>query len=321
LGTKEQGINADPPTWLGQATNYISFAFVDPTEIATIGDAALPKIMIDHAKTLKAQGMQVSISIGGATYGSRWTFLSSAKAAEDAAVVCAGWAKKYGVGIEIDYEGGGSWGVRGGEATVSSEMLNIGVFIEKFRELVPVGTGLLTIDVYAAQGGNPCLTYLINRYIPGMLTKTPDWITGGVPVTVVTNNRTLDFINIMVAGDDDAGSVQAYIDGYVGPKAQVGNKYNAGHILAPVPAGRVAISMIAGHSCAAKNSNLEAIVAYANKIGLVGIMQWAVGLYGCTKGNPHSLYISDWDCKFDPACPGLVDGKKSFLGANTSVAL
>jgi hypothetical protein len=280
-----------------------------------MGDKALPQIMIDHAKMLKAQGLAISISIGGATYGNHWSWLSSKAAAEAAAVVAAGWSKKYGVGIEIDYEGGASWTVSGGTASASSSMLNMGAFIEKFRELVPVGSGLLTMDVYAAQGGNPGLTYLINRYIPGMLTTTPDWITGGVPVTVVDNNKTLDFINIMVAGGDSASGIQTFIEGYVGPKAQVGTKYNPGHILAPVPASRAAISMIAGHSCAGSNANLETVVAYSKKIGLKGIMQWAVGSYGCTKGNPHSLYISDWDCQFDDKCPGLIDGKKSFLSA------
>jgi hypothetical protein len=273
--------------------------------------------MIANARELQAQGIVTSVLIGGATYSADWTFLKSAQAAKAAADVCAGWTKRHGVGIEIDYEGGASWDVHGGTATASANMLNMGVFIERFRDLVPVGKGLLTLDVYAAQGGNPGLTYLINRYIPGMLTTTPDWITGGVPVTVVGNNKTLDFINIMVAGGDDAAGVEAYIDGYVGPKAQVSTQYMASRIMAPVPPDRVCISMIAENSCAEDDSNLEALVAYAQKVELLGIMQWAVGTYGChgTQPGNKQWQIGDWDCKYTPACPGLLKGKAKFLGA------
>lgn len=242
--------------------------------------------------------------------------------------------KKYQLGIEIDWEGVGGWSVSwGGTAHVSANMLNLGAFIERYRELVPVGEGLLTLDVYAAQGGNPALTYLVNRYVPGMPAKAPDWIKAGPPVTAVTNNHTLDFINIMVGGDDDAKSVEAYMDGYVGPTAEVASQYNSGRILSPVPPGRVCISMIADHSCddaayssyarsksnsnskSKKNSNLELLIAAVKERELLGIMQWAIGTYGCDGTEPGNKQwqIGDWDCKYTPACPGLIAGKKSFL--------
>jgi hypothetical protein len=111
--------------------------------------------------------------------------------------------------------------------------------------------------------------------------------------------------------------VEAYIDGYVGPKAQVSTQYMASRIMAPVPPDRVCISMIAENSCAEDDSNLEALVAYAQKVELLGIMQWAVGTYGChgTQPGNKQWQIGDWDCKYTPACPGLLKGKAKFLGA------
>lgn len=79
--------------------------------MTTMGNASLPAIMIKHAAMLKSQGMEVSLSMGGETFGGHFSWLKSASAAKTAAQVAAGWAKQYGVGIEIDYEGNCAWWV------------------------------------------------------------------------------------------------------------------------------------------------------------------------------------------------------------------
>jgi hypothetical protein len=299
------------PTWIKDAANFISIAFVQPSEITSLGDKALTFAMVTHIKQLQAMGLYVVISIGGASFSGDWDFLADRNQTENAANVAVGWAQKHNVGIEIDYEGSGGWTCGKNKATVATPLLNIGHFIETFRSAVPVGKGVLTLDVYAAQGGGPGLTYLINRYLPGSST-TPDFCAGS-EAGLVTNGKTLDFINIMVAGSDDPKTIQTFVEGYVGKNAQIAGSGNAQRIFSPVLPSRATVSMNARDNCAT-SGNLLPVVEYARKIGLRGIMQWAIAPYGCGPGSWNNpLRVSDWDCNCNANSPGMIAGKAAFL--------
>jgi hypothetical protein len=299
--------------WINQAANVISLSFIDPG--ALLSADALPLAYEEHVQKLTKAGKTVMFSIGGASFSDRWLFLSSKSQSMQAAEVCAGWAKKYGVGIEIDYEGddaqSAGWQVRNGVSSVSSTFANLGVFIEHFRSLVPMGQGHLSLDVYASQGGAPCLSYFANRYLPGMPTSNPSWITSGADVGLKLH--ALDWVNIMVAGGDSYTSTKAFLDGYVGANAHVANQYNPVGIVAPIDAGRATISMIASHHCKSYDSDLKSLVGYVKQTGVKGIMFWAIAPFGCNSAS-SPLKVADWDCSCNANAPGLVAGKSALVG-------
>lgn len=265
-------------------------------------------------RALTRKGLKVLFSIGGASFANRWSFLRSAAAARAAASVCAGWAKKYGVGIEIDYEGpdaeSAGWSVNQGISKISATFMNLAVFIEEFRKHVPFGTGTLTMDLYASQGGAPCLSYFANRYLPGMPADNPNYIKGGDPVGL--KMKALDWINIMVAGSDSFSTSKEFLDGYVGSNAHVANQYNPVGITKALEASRATISLIASNHCQAYDSGLSQMVQYVRSQGVKGIMFWAVAPFGCDSAE-SPLRVADWKCSCNDASPGLVAGKKALL--------
>lgn len=303
------------PTWLSSSVSLVSLAFISPAEIHSNGLQALPQAFINHAQSLRANNIPVMFSIGGAAFAQSWTFLDSAQDAKAAAQVAANWSLTYDVGIEIDYEGSGDFSVSGGVVRVAPQLANLGVFIEEFRSIVPMGKQLLTLDVYAAQGGGPGLTYLINSYLDGQPTTNPKWVKSGDDRLL---QPALDFINIMVAGGDDSASIKSYIEGYVGPNAAVATEWNTERINAPVSAERAMISMIASNHCGASlDSGLSDVINYIQSTNkLRGIMLWAVAPFGCP-GDDYDpvLKIGDWDCSFNTACPALSEAKSRLSNA------
>jgi hypothetical protein len=308
--------SAQDPAWLAGAGNFVSVAFIDPAAIDSVGDDALPTAFRDHVGALTGAKLTTMFAVGGMVFSQKWTFLASAARARAAAKVCAGWAKRYGVGIEIDYEGPdggyGGWGVTwDGVSTLSPTFQNLAVFIEAFREEVPFGSGLLTLDVYASQGGGPCLGYFLNRYLPGMPASNPPWVKSGAAVGLKA--PMIDHVNIMVATGDSADEAIGYLDGYVGPGAKVATQNNPVGISAPLPEGRATISLISGHHCAKLDSDMAKVIAHVKQVKAKGIMTWAIAPFGC-EHNTDPLHISDWDCQYNASCPGLALAKARLLG-------
>jgi hypothetical protein len=297
------------PVWLPKSINLASLAFINPAEIQSMGTNGLPPAFISHTAKLQQQGVEVVYSIGGAAFADSWTWLSSSAAAQAAAQVCANWSNTYNVGIEIDYEGTASqngfsvnWQ---GAISLSTELANLGVFIETFRSLVPFGTKKLTMDVFAAQGGGPGLTYLINSYLADMPSTNPSWVTSGSDKLIIPG---LDWINIMVAGGDSATETISYMQGYAGPNANVATQWNQERITAPVPANRAMISMIASNHCGASiDSDLNQVITYMKSgstgSNFQGLMFWAVAPFGCPGAEMDPvLRIGDWNCDADASC-------------------
>jgi hypothetical protein len=310
--------NTQDPIWLSKSVTMASLAFISPSEIQTKGVDALPEAFKNHATKLRSEGIEVLFSIGGAAFSNDWTWLSSSSAAKAAAQVCANWSLAYDVGIEIDYEGNGDYSVNNGVVSVGEPLLNLGVFIEEFRRLVPFGTKALTMDVYASQGGGPGLTYLINSYLADMPTENPSWVKSGSDKLIIPG---LDWINIMVAGGDDASEIMGYIQGYAGPNANVATQWNTERITAPVPASRAMISMIASNHCGSSvDTGLQSIISYLKSgsqgADLKGIMFWAVAPFGC-EGSEYDpvLKIGDWDCNFNNACPAFELARNELVSA------
>lgn len=127
LGTKMNNHTTDPP-WITAQSSQINFVslsckllhiataaaiicvyqllVVNPHEIYTDGEAALPQSIINHLSSFK--NTPTMIAVGGATFKDDWTFLKTTADTKKAAAVCASWSKKYNVGIEVDYEGDAS---------------------------------------------------------------------------------------------------------------------------------------------------------------------------------------------------------------------
>jgi hypothetical protein len=226
--------------------------------------------------------------------------------------VCAGWAQKYQVGIEVDYEGiatqNGGWGVSwDGVSTVMDELQNLGLFIETLKSLMPEGHPV-SLDVFADQGGGPGLTWIMNRYVPGMPTSERPWITSGVPTTFKV--AALDYVNIMVGTTNAPATVKGYIDNYVGPNAQVASKSTPMHINAGLSGEYATVGLKAGDACEGGPA-VPAVLEYASKMAggpMRGAMFWAVAPYGCCPGCWISpLHISYWNCSYDATCPGLTN--------------
>ena len=301
------------PSWLSQSINFASLAFISPAEIVSKGVDALPQAFINHTTNLQGQGIPVVFSIGGAAFANSWNFLSSQQSTIQVATVCAQWAKTYNVGIEIDYEGNAAENgfTMSGNGTVilQSEMENLVRFVETFRKMIPMGskTQTLSLDVYASQGGGPGLTYLINRFVPGMPTVNPTWVKQGENRFVLPG---LDWVNIMVAGGDAGSDMISYVKGYVGETALVSTEWNPARINAPVPPERVRISMIASHHCGQTiDPDLETVLTFITNDStyrLDGLMFWAVAPFGCGgKDSDPQLTIGDWNCENNNACPAF----------------
>ena len=323
-GTYPSSSDQDP-AWLDGAANTVSLAFIDPSELddagrlGEAGGGGLPLAFEQHVAALTEKGLRVFFSIGGASFADRWTFLRSEARARRAAVVCAGWARRYGVGIEIDYEGpdaqSAGWTVSSpaGASRISTTFAHLGAFIEEYRAHVPFGSknfGWLTMDLYASQGGAPCLSYFANRYLPGMPKGNPPWIKSGDAVGHKLDG--LDWINIMVAGSDAFASSRAFLDGYVGAAAHVANQYNPVGIVAALPAARATISLIASNHCKRYDADLSQMVEYVRGEGVAGIMFWAVAPFGCVSAS-NPLRVADWSCECNSKAPGLVAGKTALL--------
>jgi len=317
--------NSKDPTWLTDAVNFISFAFINPHEIHTKGANALPQAFKNHVDAFKNKNIPIVFSIGGEAFKDKWSFLDTQQHAENAAIICADWATQYGVGIEIDYEASSlgtastsyncpsAWNQEMKKSvcnvTVSNELKNLGYFIEKYRQKIPFGKGLLTMDVFSSQGPSLGLTYIINRYLPGMPTNKPKYVLGGDDDTFKIKG--LDWINIMVSSWDATQK----IDEWVGPNAPVSTQWNYPRIHSAVPKERAIVSMVANHHCASLDNPFDATITHIQRTQIKGIMFWTVSPFGCPTFDvyDHELETQSWSCSDNNKCSGIVDGKTKYL--------
>jgi len=142
--------------------NLVIFAFIDPnTLISGNIPAGMTQASVDF---FKSKGINVMFSIGGEVYSSNWDTALRKNAAglgKNAAMI----AQKFGVGIEIDYESGGS------ESLLTT-------FAQAYRSVIPFDgsadpkpESLLTVDLAAGTG------YLtsVSQWAAGQLGSTLNW--------------------------------------------------------------------------------------------------------------------------------------------------
>jgi len=142
--------NLSENAWLtnrgdGQPTvNLVNFAFLNPLHHVAAG--VVPPGMTQNAVNyFTSKGIRVVFSIGGEAYSSDWN-AALATGAFQLGVSAANIAKRFGVGMEIDYEAGGS----------ESQLIT---FAQGYRSVIPYESGnnpstvsILTIDLAAGTG-------------------------------------------------------------------------------------------------------------------------------------------------------------------------
>jgi hypothetical protein len=183
------------------AVNIVSLSFVNPLELlnklndATTVDgipAGMNQAVVDYFKNA---GVRVMFSIGGITYVDDWN-TALATNAWQLGLNAAEAAQRFGVGMEIDYEG-----------NRNPDLVGLQAFIDAYRSVLPYdATGQnhaarLTIDLAAG-----------DRWLIDICAKaTTDWLT--------TSNPVLDYANAMVTArqpknaQDAIDNWQEHIDG------------------------------------------------------------------------------------------------------------
>eukprot|EP00456_Euglypha_rotunda_P014541 TRINITY_DN14591_c0_g1_i3.p1 TRINITY_DN14591_c0_g1~~TRINITY_DN14591_c0_g1_i3.p1 ORF type:complete len:260 (-),score=53.26 TRINITY_DN14591_c0_g1_i3:21-707(-) len=166
------------PSWMDNAGNVISLAFMNPSDIGSVSDP-VPAAFKNATSYFLSKGKTVFFSIGGYGYSGNWNWINNPSAAANAGTICGNLAKQYKVGIEIDYEGGA--------ADITSGMSS---FISAFRKVCPMGDAncLLTTDLYGSPGGAGWQLSYIKAFLPP----------SGKPGQVYGNGNYIDWVNVMV---------------------------------------------------------------------------------------------------------------------------
>ena len=148
-----------------------------PSDLIDLDDGGVPQVFESYLSAIEQAGdeRQVFFSIGGYAYMGDWGWLSSTSQAAAAGAKACEIAQKYGVGIEIDYEGG------------SDPLAGLESFVGAFRTSCPMGKYALTIDLFGSPGGASWGKDVMSALLPE----------SGSPGEVVDGSM-LDWANVMV---------------------------------------------------------------------------------------------------------------------------
>ncbi len=162
------------------SVNVVNLSFVNPLELlnklndATTVDGIPAGMTQDIVDYFNNNGIRVMFSIGGITYTDDWE-TALATDATQLGLNAAEAAQRFGVGMEIDYEG-----------DRNPDLVGLQAFIDAYRSVLPYdATGVnhaarLTIDLAAG-----------DRWLVDICAKaSTDWLT--------TTNPVLDYANAMV---------------------------------------------------------------------------------------------------------------------------
>jgi hypothetical protein len=260
----------DPiPTWMNNAGNVISLAFLNPKDFG-VRDP-VPQAYKDATTYFKGKNKTVFFSIGGYAYISDWTWLTDKNAATQAGSAAADIAKQYGVGIEIDYEG---WQDPAGTTG------QIGSFISAFRSKCPMGTCLLTTDLYGSPGGVDWQRSYVSSFLPPT----------GKPGTTYGNGNFNDWVNIMVIDGQQVSGCEMYWQQWFDTGVLNANRATFGLVAGGTSGGGIC----SGNSTA--QGQINQAWSFLKPHNVYGILSWAV----CPQSS-----CGDWDKSCDSNAPGF----------------
>jgi len=253
------------PSWLNNAGNVISLAFMDPSTLA------VPDAFKTNATYFKSRGKTVFFSIGGAAYEGRWNWLNDASRAASAGNQCAQIAKQYSVGIEIDYEGG------------ADPLNGLTTFVQHFRSSCPVGTCALSMDLYGSPGGQGWQKGVVDKLLPK----------SGTPGQKSGDGNHLDFVNVMVI---DGQTVSTAITFW---KQWVDTQLTMSRSTFGLIAGWPGLGICQGDAFA--KSSIDQAWSFLSPYKAYGIMSWAV----CPPRGGSQESCGDWSHTCNDNAPGF----------------
>lgn len=257
------------PSWFKDAGNFVSLAFMNPADLPKSQDP-VPEAFKKATTDFQAMGKVVFFSIGGAAYSGNW---GSGALSVDSGKKAAALAQKYGVGIEIDYEGGGD---------------NAGIleFIKGFRSECPMGKCLLSMDLYGSPGGAPWQKDLVPKALPPV----------GVPGQIYGDGNWLDWANVMVIDGQSLQIATKYWQQWFDAKLLNANRTTFGTM-----GGFASASLgICSGSSSAK-TQIDFAVNYLASYGTYGLTSWAV----CPPVPYHTTSCADWSPSCNSNAPGF----------------
>jgi len=219
----------------------------------------------------QGQGKQVFFSIGGMGYAGKWSWLSDTSQAAAAGRACAKLAQTYKVGIEIDYEGG------------ADPVNGLVSFVAAFRGSCPIGSCVLTMDLYGSPGGQGWQLGVIKQILPP----------SGMPGEKYGNGNYLDFVNVMVI---DGQTVQTAIGFW---KQWVTAGLTMTRATFGLIAGWPGLGICAGDSQAQASINLA--WQFLSPYNVYGSLSWAV----CPPAPGQQSSCGDWTSTCNDNAPGF----------------
>jgi hypothetical protein len=262
------------PSWMNDAGNWISLAFMNPKDLGGSNDP-VPAAFKTAASYFISKGKTVFFSIGGAAYGGNWNWLSDSSAASKVGSQCADIANQYKVGIEIDYEGGGD------------PLPGMKSFISAFRAKCPMGNAncLLTTDLYGSPGGAGWQKNYVSALLPP----------SGVPGQTYGNGQYIDYVNVMVIDGQPVSIAETFWQQWLDTGV--------------ITTGRSTWGLIAGftdtlgicYGDATSNASIDQAVRFFSSYHVYGFTSWAV----CPPVPGNTESCADWDPKCNDNAPGF----------------
>jgi len=257
----------DPvPSWFENAGNVVSLAFLNPKDFG-VRDP-VPQAYKDATTYFQSKNKTVFFSIGGAAYISDWTWLTDKNAATQAGSAAGDIAKTYNVGIEIDYEG---W---------TDPSSGMSAFIAAFRSKCPMGTCLLSTDLYGSPGAADWQKSYVSTFLPST----------GKPGSTSGNGNYLDFVNIMVIDGQTVSGCEMYWQQWFDTGVLNANRATFGLVAGGSSGGGIC----SGNSTA--QGQINQAISFLQPHGIYGILSWAV----CPQAS-----CGDWDKSCDSNANGF----------------
>lgn len=253
------------PKWLDNSGNAVSLAFINPIDI--LSGTAVPVPFINATSHFRSLGKKVFFSIGGYSYANRWPWLMNPAQAQQAGKISADIAKTYGVGIEIDYEGG---------PNPTDGIVN---FIKGFRSSCPMLQCWLSIDLYGSPGGADWQKDLVPKVLPPT----------GSPGEGYGDGNWVDFVNVMVIDGQPVSIAITFWQQWINSRILNLQRATFGLI-----AGWPGLGICLGD--AASQDSINTAVRFLSPYNIFGILSWAV----CPQRS-----CGDWNESCDQDSPGF----------------
>jgi len=258
------------PAWMHDAGNVISLAFMNPADIGRASDP-VPAAFKNTTSYFQKLGKQVFFSIGGMAYAGNWNWLSNGGQAAAAGRACAQIARTYKVGIEIDYEGG------------ADPVTGLENFVSGFRESCPIGSCVLSMDLYGSPGGQGWQVGVLKQILPP----------SGTPGSNYGNGKYLDFVNVMVIDGQTVDTAIGFWKQWVAAGLTM-TRATFGLI-----AGWPGLGICSGDSQA--QTSIKTAWQFLSSYSVYGVISWAV----CPPAPGQQSTCGDWTSACNDNAPGF----------------